>query len=401
MIRYDLVKLKPAFQRFVLFWASAVFSIILFPSNSLAYELLPSKWPNPYTTFHVDISGGGGLWTNAFEEALGKWTSATDFTFYIEYDYADPCQDPNDVPPKNGVKFSSSVCDDEWGGHTLAITTSWTQDDNFVQSGTVFNSNEDWDVYSGPLEKPGYEGIIDFRRVAVHELGHSIGLDHEDDVPAIMNSYIGDNEDPLADDITGVNILYFGTSSITAESACAGKKILATSKSFKSLSKCYSKEIVKSDNIKFVSCTGKADAKMQTVWDKEEAKAAQKGYDCTTAESDDVYALIEDLFEDVDGQIRAGLDLNNSQASKLGSALLKAIGKYGSRLLKAEGANLKKPNQIKRSNSISKANDKFAALWNKSISKAQDKGVVYTGPSRADVEILITAIVMDVLTEME
>jgi len=187
----------------------------LFATQAYGFNLRDNKWPQPSTTFHVDIPGESGLWDTAFEAAMGKWNSNTSFTFFIvRGSLIDPCQDPNDVPAANGVKFNSTICGDAFGSTTLAVERSWSNSTNLVQSGIVFNNNKAWDVYDSAFNSGIFSGVIDFRRVAVHELGHSLGLNHENTITSIMNAinFTGNTIiNPQADDINGVATLYGGS----------------------------------------------------------------------------------------------------------------------------------------------------------------------------------------------
>jgi hypothetical protein len=76
------------------------------------------------------------------------------------------------------------------------------------ETDTVFNNAFSWNSYRGVFNP----NLIDFRRVAIHEFGHSLGLDHPDangqHVTAIMNSHVGNIDTVQADDIAGVTDLY-------------------------------------------------------------------------------------------------------------------------------------------------------------------------------------------------
>ena len=77
-----------------------------------------------------------------------------------------------------------------------------------VEADVVFNSGVDWGIYEGPQRG----GVIDSYRVAVHEFGHVLGLDHPDEhgqvVSAIMNSRASDIDRLQADDIAGIRAIY-------------------------------------------------------------------------------------------------------------------------------------------------------------------------------------------------
>src|SRR5688572_15822492 len=106
------------------------------------------------------------------------------------------------------VTMTSTIYGEDFGNGVLAVTLVTPRDKTFVEADVIFNTAFDWDSYRGPLA-PDTE---DFRRVALHEFGHVLGLDHPDEVgqtvAAIMNSTITNIDTLLSDDIMGAKSIY-------------------------------------------------------------------------------------------------------------------------------------------------------------------------------------------------
>lgn len=203
----------------ILFSSSALFLPEVRAFVRLAAGGVSFFWSNAQATMNLQLgcpsqplANWGPCWNDAAADALAVWNSvAVRFRFFVSSPAvtASPCAHSDGL---NTAAFQSTICGMAFGSSTLAITLSFANSTGALQeSDVLFNAGQQWSTYSGPL----LLSPADLHRVAIHEFGHVLGLDHPDQhgqtVTAIMNSafHIGDSLDsPQADDIAGVNTIY-------------------------------------------------------------------------------------------------------------------------------------------------------------------------------------------------
>jgi hypothetical protein len=183
------------------------------------------RWPAGNVTFQVKVGSSrtlidGSNFTTSFGAAISAWNAVIANVQLVGNAAAEgPGGENNGL---NEVFFAADIYGEAFGESTLAVTTSFRSsavrpDGTFArtQSDIIFNNARTGDSYRGARRS----GITDFQRVAIHELGHSLGLDHPDEagqtVSAIMNSRVSDIDALRQDDIDGAQFLYGSPGTVT------------------------------------------------------------------------------------------------------------------------------------------------------------------------------------------
>lgn len=212
-----LKSMQAVLQRNWLPIALVVFLLGAAPSGAWAYVLAGYQWPSGQD-IELDLqlgspSGtlidGATSWDDVVTSAASIWnpylgsgvqftTRKTNFT-------------PAQRDGRNSVFFSASVFGEGFGDDTLATTVTLYNSQTHVagESDVVFNVAQSFNSYRGPLRANGAATVYDLRRVALHELGHTLGLAHvPQGTTAIMEPDITDLDTLQADDIAGVAAIY-------------------------------------------------------------------------------------------------------------------------------------------------------------------------------------------------
>lgn len=180
-------------------------------------------WANGTITMHLQLGSGSGTlidgatsWGSVMEGALSTWNQhISRVAFGV---MRDSTVAKGDGTGTNNVFFSDTIFGESFGDSTLAVATGWSRAGVKVESDILFNPAFSWNSYRGSLRS----GIQDFGRVAIHEAGHTLGLDHPDEhsqsVSAIMNAFVSSLDTVTSDDISGAQSLY-GAAGLSAPGA--------------------------------------------------------------------------------------------------------------------------------------------------------------------------------------
>ena len=189
------------------------FAFIVIPfatRNSWGYALEGPKWPNGSTVVMQlslgnagrILSDGNTSWNLAVLPSLESWNSymnRVQFGYVMNSTAAVASGDG-----VNSIAFSSTVFGQSFGSSTVAVSIYWYSGSTMTEDDILFNSARSWDSYTGALKSTG----LDVQRVALHELGHGLGMAHSQYNWAIMWPTVSNVYQLSYDDCAGVQSMY-------------------------------------------------------------------------------------------------------------------------------------------------------------------------------------------------
>ncbi len=187
------------------------------------------QWPQGNIVMQIQVdtlapgqplSDGANTWGEVVTGALSDWNSylsVSRFTWVLN-STASANTGPNTANGYNNVRWGDTIYGESWGaagGDVAGIALLWFTNDKMSEGDVLFNSSTgvQWDSYRGNLRYASNgQSINDLKRIALHEFGHVLGLDHPDQhgqaVAAIMNSVESNTDDLTSDDAAGGRHFY-------------------------------------------------------------------------------------------------------------------------------------------------------------------------------------------------
>ena len=193
--------------------AGTILLVTALPKAAHGYALEGPKWPNGSTpTLQLELgspnhtlSDGNTSWNAAVSPVADMWNQVMG---RIQLGPVNSSAAIIQGDHLNSLSFGSSFFGHSFGSNTLAVTSYSYSGTTMTEADIVFNTAWTWDSYRGSLRS-----AIDIQRVALHEVGHLIGLAHSGVANTIMYPSINNAYLLTADDIAGIQALYGSPSS--------------------------------------------------------------------------------------------------------------------------------------------------------------------------------------------
>lgn len=196
---------------------ATILTAAMLTPEGVAYDLEPFLWTENRTVLmHLSLGGAPGrplqdgfsTFNESAEDALNIWNQ---HMVHLKFaNIRNSVLPPSGIDADTSVSFSNTVYGDPFGSRALAVTLLTPRGSTLIEADVIFNYTIGWDSYRGPRQFDAE----DFHRVALHEFGHVLGLDHPDEATpkqtraAIMNSIVSGIDSLQSDDIAGAQALH-------------------------------------------------------------------------------------------------------------------------------------------------------------------------------------------------
>lgn len=159
----------------------------------------------------IVLADGSTDWDSVVENSLELWNEQMSPSQF-SWTKAAPGTPASYGDRINSMQFSATIYGDDFGDSTLAVALIDETGNTTDEVDVLFNTGFRFNAYRGVYAIFNGISYFDLHRIALHELGHVLGLDHPDEhgqtVDAIMNAHVSGIYTLQADDIAGTGALY-------------------------------------------------------------------------------------------------------------------------------------------------------------------------------------------------
>jgi hypothetical protein len=331
-------------------------------------------------------------WASRVADAANDWNEKTAFRFKIQGNGEPACKRyaagvllrPEEQELRNGVEFGEQTCGgfEDFDPGVLAVCHYFTGDGGFLLStGIIFNEKHwSWSVYDGPFR----DSEADFHRVALHELGHFMGLDHNDTEPSILATFVTDITELQQADIDGANQLYAppppAAPAQSLQARCGVDQLQAARSFCKAELRCEAKHAADpaadANGAARDACVAGAETALAAAWDAAVAEGA--GACSNDASGASTAAILRAATAGAVSAIGSG-DPGDAKDGALRAKLLRKAGALCSDDLAAWKKEAAKSKPAKLEASLAVARERFEEGGAAAIARAAARGVVYEG----------------------